>query len=238
MLDKTFIAIFALCLALASGALRAGDAPADSLAPAIPVSEAGDFQEEEDDEDGTSDDSPLAPTPGKAGRRGFRYGTILEYWFLEPGQRFARVPSEPSLTGMVDDSKQLFSGNAILRDGEMKNYAARQGMLQWTCYFRVSKPGKHVFAVAAKGLTLDDGNFAGVALAFNDGASTVATAEKDTSVAVDFSAPGWYKMQVRIWWCAAEKPNFAEYGVVLKVREPGTLSLRPVARKEIYYKQP
>lgn len=243
-------ALLLLCLLLpaAASGLRAGDAPADdTLSPAIPASEAYDFQDDEDDEEHAraatataagDRDAPLEPEPGKAGRRGFRYGTILEYWFLEPGVRFTRMPPEPSLTGMIDDSKLLFSGNAMLRDGELKNYVARQGALQWTCYFRVTRAGKHVFAVSARDIPLGDSNFAGVALAFNDGTRAVATADKDTSVAVDFSAPGWYKMQVRIWWCAAEKPNFADYGAVVKVREPGSLSLRPIARKEIYYKQP
>ena len=223
--------LFAVCLAVA--AAPAGERPEASLEPSIPASQEDDFESDEDESD---DGSPLEPTPGKAGRRGFRYGTILEYWFLEPGDRFSRMPHEPSLTGMIDDSKQYFLGNAMLRDNELKQYVGRQGVLQWTAYFRVTKPGKHVFALSFKGS--DEPSWSGAALAFNDETKATATVGKDASAAVDFAAPGWYRMQVRVWWTHHSKPNFPDFAATIKVREPGSLSLRPIARKELFYKQP
>lgn len=231
--------VFLVVLGLAAAGF-AGETVGDALEPTIPDSQAADFQEDEEDADGGNAGaapSPLEPTPGKPGRRGFRYGTILEYWLLEPGTRF-RMPSDPSLTGMIDDARQYFLADAMLHDGELKNYVNRQGLVQWTCYFRVTRPGKHVFAMAVAGLPSTDSNFSGAALAFADGVRAIATAERDTSATVEFSSPGWYEMRIRIWSCQAEKPDFSQYAVTLKVREPGALSLRPIGRKELYYKQP
>lgn len=236
---RTFstIALFLLfAFVLGVGPARSGEDPADSpLQPVVGDSGDDDFEPEEE-----TADTPLEPAVDRSGKRSFRYGAILEYWHLDPGRKFSRMPSGPSLTGMVDDGgKQFFYAGAMLRDNELKNYANRQGLLRWTTYFRATKPGQHVFLLAP---TMDDGaadaEYAGASLAVNDEVKIVTPANIDASAAVDFSAPGWYKLQIRLWWTGEERPRFEDYAVTLKVREPGSLSLRPLVKKDLYYRMP
>lgn len=225
----------AVIIAPAASAI-AEDRAASVLEPAISASEAGDFQTEE--EEGEAADTALEPAMAQSAKKGLKYGSILEYWFLEPGEPVSRMPADISLSGMIDDSKQIFSGASMLRDGELKKYASRQGVLRWTSYIRVAKPGKHVFALSSVGLTEASTKYSGVALAINGEVKTRAAADRDGSAVVDFAAPGWYAVQVWLWWSHNRKPAFQDYGATLKIREPGSLSLRPVTRRDIYYKQP
>ena len=63
-------------------------------------------------------DAPLEPAIESSEEQGLTPGSILEFWFAPVG-RFERMPVEPSVTGMIDDSDKVFSGNAMLKDPEM-----------------------------------------------------------------------------------------------------------------------
>ncbi|MCC8189268.1 MAG: hypothetical protein LIP77_01355 [Planctomycetes bacterium] len=222
--------LLAAMVALSGFSLTAGEGPA----PMNPiVDDDGEFF------DPDWDTTPMEPV-ARQGMRRFRYGTILEYWLLPAGEAFVRMPGDPSLTGMVDDSRHTFQGASMTRDAEMKHYVSRQGVLQWTTYFRATRAGKHVFALASAGMDPGEEGTAhrGVALAFNEEEKIHALPGRDYSGTVDFARPGWYKMQVRIWWTDDEPPNFDTYGVTVKVREPGSLSLRALARKDLFYSMP
>lgn len=220
--------------------VAAAAADVDTTAPLTPA-----VEESADDDFSVPDDQAEAPLePAAATKRGFKYGAILEYWFLTPGQKFERMPADPALTGMIDDGKQHFLGSAMQRDNELKNYANRQGVLQWTTYFRAAKPGKHVFLLTPTGINYGvteydaSTDFSGIGLAINDELKVAAPGERDTSVTLDFAEPGWYKLQILLWWSHDRPPAFQDYGINLKVREPGSLSLRPLARKDLFYRLP
>jgi hypothetical protein len=80
--------------------------------------------------------------------------------------------------------------------------------------------------------------YRGVSLLVNDAEKIHALPDRDYSATVEFSSPGWYKLQVRMWWSDPALPNFENYGAALKVREPGAMSLRPLNRKDLYYTHP
>lgn len=229
---RIMLAIACAAFLSLSSAVYAADEDDDAppLDPVVGQTTDDEFDYDEDQ------DTPLEPEKG--GKRGYKYGAILEFWLMEPGRKFVRMPSEPSLTGMIDDLRESFAGKAMQRDKELKNYAARQGVLQWTTYFRARKPGKHVFLVTPAGVGFEGVEHSGVALAFNDEVKAVTPGDREASAVVDFGAPGLYKMQVRLWWTNETRANFTDMDVGLKVREPGSLSLRAMNRKEFYYKVP
>ena len=213
----------------------------DPLVPAVTDVDdtpEGDTDPESAEMTAESADGPMDPAIDRSARRGFKPGTILEFWLLKPGEKFSAMPAVPALTGMIDDSRQYFYAGSMVRDPELKNYASRQGVLQWTTYFRVTRPGKHVFAITAVGPEQTEMQHAGVALAINDDVKVAAPVDLEESAVADFSEPGWYKLQIRLWWTYPEKPNYEDFAITLKVREPGTLSLRPLNRKDLFYKYP
>lgn len=180
-------------------------------------------------------DAPLEPWVEKSQEQSVNPGTILEFWFAS--DRFERFPVDPSVTGMIDDSDKVFAGSSMLKDAEMKQYVGRHGVLQWTAYFRVTKPGKHVFAMGIEGMWSDDTRYGGAGMLINDERKIVALPARDESATVDFSEPGLYKMQIRMWWTHGSRkgPMFQDYRVSLKVREPGSLGLRQVTKKDLFY---
>ena len=237
------IGAFALLLFLAgSYRLAAADAAVDDALQPV-AGDIDDFEPDTDPESAaqlpdTTSDEPMDPALDRSAKRGFRAGTILEYWLLKPGEKFARMSSDPSLTGMVDESRQYFYAGAMAGDPELKNYLTRQGVVQWTTYFRATRAGKHVFAVSASGMDKGGTAYSGIALLVNDSVKLITPVDLDDSAVVDFSAPGWYKLQLRLWWSHQESPNFEDYAITLKVKEPGTLSLRQLNRKDLFYKFP
>lgn len=185
-------------------------------------------------------DAPLAPAIEKAGEKDLPSGAILEYWFAPRDKKLERFPVDPSVTGMVDESDKVFAGNSMLKDGEMRQYVSRHGVLQWTTYFLVRKPGKHVFALGVEGMWSDNPRYGGASMLINDEATIEVIPGRDDSVTLDFGEPGLYKMQIRMWWTHGSRsgPLFQDYRVSLKVREPGSLGLRQVTKKDLFYKLP
>lgn len=167
-------------------------------------------------------------------------GAILEFWFLPRDKQFTRMPVDPSVTAMIDDSDKVFLGSSMLKDPEMRNYVSRHGILQWTAYFQANKPGKYVFVLGAEGMWSDTTRYGGVSLLVNDEEKVAAIPAREESCTVDLAKPGLYKLQVRMWWTHGSRPGpvFQDYRASLKVREPGALGLRQVTKKDLFHKLP
>ncbi len=187
---------------------------------------------------GNIPDAPLEPNYSQSDEAKAVPGSILEFWFAPPGKRFERFPTDPSVTGMIDAADKVFQGSSMLNDPEMKNFIARHGVLQWTTYFRVNKPGKHVFAMGIDGMWSDNPSYGGASMLVNGESKLTAIPKRDESATVDFAKPGLYKLQIRMWWthggAPTREPLFQDYRVGLKVREPGSLGLRQVTKKDLF----
>ncbi len=186
-------------------------------------------------------DAPLEPgwTPSEGELE--NKGSILEFWLLSVYEEVKRMPSDPSATGMIDDSQQVFSASAMTKDPEMAIYANQPGLLQWTSFYNVKKAGKHVFTLAVTGAEeWYTSRFArsGVWLAINDEIRLGLPYGKSGSATVDFAKPGFYKFQVRLWYSEGERLNWQDARVSVKVREPGALSQRQMTADDLLYRFP
>lgn len=192
-------------------------------------------------------DAPLEPETTEIASNVYLPGALLEFWFLDQYVDFMNpktgIPNkrwldDPSVSAMLDTTDQLFSGNVIEKDPNLKEFLHRTGALRWTFYYYAKKPGKHVFTMEQKTNTGNCGlTERGSCLLVNNEGKIWCFPGEVKSATLDFATPGLYKMQLLNWWTRCDSP-WAQNRMILKVREPGSLGLKQITNKDIFYKNP
>lgn len=185
-------------------------------------------------------DAPLEPEEQQD--VDYQPGSLVEFFFLPFGTDVERPPSDPAVSMTYDTEEQVFAGSIMQKDETFKSFIGRSGMLRWNTYLNVKKPGVHVFTtqlLPQKKKALSSWEAAAKYYGYNVAINGESKLTSIPSGALEtfncnFSAPGLYRVTISLWLTTnLDKLTWPDMRITMKVREPGSMGLRFVTRKDL-----
>lgn len=154
----------------------------------------------------------------------FKPGAIFNYWL--GNFPWYTIPTAISVATVVDEAANPFKGTVMAEDETLKTYLTKEGVLVWTAYLAIEKPGRYVVMCQTMDKKRGCVKIESVLMKCD---------WDEKSYTINFAETGLYKITVIVNAWGGIK--WQDTGMNIQIREPGSKRPRPLRLADVCYKK-